>query len=93
MKFQFNSLFSGLTRAAEPASSQAVATSISGTPAAGSLYANSTGEEYNEFLNLMQEGKRPFRKPGLPIQAEYEAWLVHHRARTGPKAAHQSAQA
>jgi hypothetical protein len=50
-------------------------------PAKVSLYQSSTGEDYNEFLTLMQQGKRPFRKPGITIKEEYELWLAH-RAKT-----------
>jgi hypothetical protein len=50
-------------------------------PAKVSLYHSSTGEDYNEFLTLMQQGKRPFRKPGISIKQEYELWLAH-RAKT-----------
>jgi hypothetical protein len=42
-----------------------------------SLYQASTGEDYEEFLQLMQAGKRQFRKPGLSIRGEYELWLAH----------------
>ena len=45
--------------------------------ATSSLFCNSTGEEYEEFLKLLHEGKRPFRKPGQAIRDEYEAWLAH----------------
>jgi hypothetical protein len=49
-----------------------------------SLFMNSTGEEYNEFLKLMQQGIRPFRKPGLSVKDEFEAWLANKAK--GPKA-------
>ena len=49
-----------------------------------SLFMNSTGEEYNEFLKLMQQGIRPFRKPGISVEDEFEAWLAHKAK--GPKA-------
>jgi hypothetical protein len=42
-----------------------------------SLFMSSTGEEYNEFLKLMQQGVRPFRKPGMSVKDEFEAWLSH----------------
>jgi hypothetical protein len=51
-------------------------------PAQVSLYDSSTGEEYNEFLSLMQQGKRPFRKPGISVKDEYELWLAD-RAKKG----------
>ena len=50
---------------------------ISAPAAPVSLFASSTGEDYNEFLTLMQQGKRPFRKPGISIKEEYELWLAH----------------
>jgi hypothetical protein len=51
-------------------------------PAALSLYQKSTGEEYEEFLKMMQAGKRPFRKPGLSVKDEFELWLgARERAR------------
>lgn len=46
-------------------------------PAKVSLYDSSTGDDYNEFLTLMQQGKRPFRKPGISVREEYELWLSH----------------
>jgi len=42
-----------------------------------SLYASSTGEDYNEFMTEMHRGIRPFRKPGLSVKQEYELWLAH----------------
>jgi hypothetical protein len=49
-----------------------------------SLFMNSTGEEYNEFLKLMQQGIRPFRKPGISVKDEFELWLANKAK--GPKA-------
>jgi len=64
------------------------ASSGSGNPGSAdtSLYATSTGDDYNEFLTLMQKGIRPFRKPGISIREEYELWLGH-RAKTNAAAA------
>jgi len=42
-----------------------------------SLFMTSTGEEYNEFLKLMQQGIRPFRKPGISVKDEFELWLAN----------------
>ena len=42
-----------------------------------SLFMNSTGEEYDEFLKLMQQGIRPFRKPGISVKDEFELWLAN----------------
>jgi hypothetical protein len=83
-----NWLLVGGTKKADPLSSPAAegpvaAASVADAPAAPSLYATSTGDEYNEFLSLMQEGKRPFRKPGITVRAEFELWLAH-RAKTRP---------
>ena len=53
------------------------ATAASGKPAqAPSLYMSSSGDEYNEFLELMRQGKRPFRKPGISVTQEFELWLA-----------------
>jgi hypothetical protein len=43
---------------------------------AGSLFETSTAEDYSEFLKLMQQGKRPFRRPGLSVKDEFELWLA-----------------
>lgn len=53
---------------------------------APSLFSTSTGEEYNEFLTQMQQGKRPFRKPGISIKQEYELWLAHQHKTKDPAA-------
>jgi hypothetical protein len=37
---------------------------------------SSSGDEYNEFLELMRQGKRPFRKPGISVTQEFELWLA-----------------
>ncbi|MGA2535762.1 MAG: hypothetical protein ABSF53_07105 [Terracidiphilus sp.] len=55
-------------------------------PAAPSLYHTSTGEDYDEFLKLMQAGKRPFRKPGRSIRDEYELWLAAKARASAPSA-------
>ena len=62
-----------VTAVSEPAA----AAQITFGSATSSLFSNSTGEEYEEFLKLLHEGKRPFRKPGLAVRDEYEAWLAH----------------
>jgi hypothetical protein len=49
---------------------------VAAAQAAPSLFFTSTGEEYNEFLELMRQGKRPFRKPGISIKDEFELWLA-----------------
>jgi hypothetical protein len=49
-----------------------------------SLFMTSTGEEYNEFLKLMQQGIRPYRKPGISVKDEFELWLANKAK--GPKA-------
>jgi hypothetical protein len=71
--------------------SHAAPTGASSASAAPSLYDTSTGDDYNEFLTLMQQGKRPFRKPGISIREEYELWLTH-RAKTSARAAAKSVQ-
>jgi hypothetical protein len=60
---------------------------IAPIPIAPSLYASSTGEDYDEFLTLMHQGKRPFRKPGISIKEEYELWLAHRARALNPGAA------
>jgi hypothetical protein len=49
---------------------------VAAAQAAPSLYMTSTGDEYNEFLEIMRQGKRPFRKPGVSIKDEFELWLA-----------------
>jgi hypothetical protein len=51
-----------------------------------SLYHSSTGEDFNEFLTLMQQGKRPFGKPGITVRQEYELWLAHRAKSLNPDA-------
>ena len=49
-----------------------------GQPAqAPSLYMSSTGDDYNEFLELMRQGKRPFRKPGNPVRRSLSCGSPH----------------
>jgi hypothetical protein len=67
---------SGDTPAA-PQNESALATPITFGSATSSLFATSTGEQYEEFLKLLHEGNRPFRKPGQAIRDEYEVWLAH----------------
>lgn len=67
--------------------SAAGATTAAARPAP-SLYMSSTGDEYNEFLELMRQGKRPFRKPGISVSQEFELWLA---ARAKSNAAKQVA--
>jgi hypothetical protein len=67
------------------------ATAVPAVPAApivfgsstSSLFCDSTGEEYEEFLKLMHQGQRPFRKPGISVRDEYEAWLAHRAKKNG----------
>jgi hypothetical protein len=62
---------------AAPVCEPAAATPITFGSATSSLFGSSTGEQYEEFLKLLHEGKRPFRKPGQAIRDEYEVWLAH----------------
>ena len=57
-----------------PAAVVASASAASVMPAARS-FATTTGEEYEEFLTHLREGKRPFRKPGMTVRQEFDAWL------------------
>lgn len=60
-----------------PATNSANEEDSSSDPAvAPSPYLTSSGEDYDEFLKLMQQGKRPFRKPGISVKEEYELWLA-----------------
>ena len=34
------------------------------------------GDPYDEFIKHMQQGKRPFRKPGVSVKEEFELWLA-----------------
>jgi hypothetical protein len=88
MKLDFNRLFAGKAKEATPLSSLATVSPAADTAVAPSLYAASTGEEYEEFLKLMQAGKRPYRKPGVSVKQEYEMWLAarsKQRAATVPE--------
>jgi hypothetical protein len=71
-------LASTLVAEAPAAVAVAPGAAVAGASAAltTSLYDSSTGEEYEEFLKLMQAGKRPYRKPGLSVREEYEMWLA-----------------
>jgi hypothetical protein len=35
------------------------------------------GDEYEDFILYMKSGKRPFRKPGMTVKQEFDAWLAH----------------
>src|ERR1700722_12545591 len=90
MKLNFGKLFSGRTKEAEPLSSPAAARLTANPLVAASLYVTSTGEDYEEFLKLMKQGKRPYRKPGISVKDEYEIWLgalAKERAATVPSRA------
>jgi hypothetical protein len=47
----------------------------SSTPG-GTAQLASTGNDYEGFLTHMKEGKRPFRKPGMTVNDEFQAWLA-----------------
>jgi hypothetical protein len=49
-----------------------------------SLYEKSTGEDFDQFLKMMQNGQRPFRKPGLTVRQEFELWLAHKATQNQP---------
>jgi hypothetical protein len=70
----------------EPSADGAVSPTQVPAAAPVSLYHSSTGEDFDEFLKMMQQGKRPFRKPGISVRDEYELWLAH-RAKTRSAAA------
>jgi hypothetical protein len=82
--FEANWLFGGEKKNAAQISVQQAATSAPASTAktvpvkatAQSLYAASTGDDFEEFLQHMKAGKRPFRKPGITVRQEYEAWLA-----------------
>jgi hypothetical protein len=66
--------------------------SSSGFAVAPTPYSTSSGEDYDEFLKLMQQGKRPFRKPGITVRQEYELWLAARaKARNASSATRQIA--
>jgi hypothetical protein len=49
------------------------------------------GEDpYDEFVKHMQQGKRPFRKPGISVKEEFDLWLAA-RAKSISKPAPQRA--
>lgn len=37
------------------------------------------GDDYDDFVKHMQQGKRPFRKPGVTVKQEFELWLAARR--------------
>jgi hypothetical protein len=66
------------------ASASPAAAPITYGASTSSLFNNSTGEDYDEFLKTMQKGIRPFRKPGVSVKQEYELWLAdRNRTRSG----------
>jgi hypothetical protein len=77
----------GVAPASAPASALAPASAVASAVATSApsasitgvagLASNSSGEDYEEFLKLMQQGKRPFRRPGVSVMQEYELWLTH----------------
>jgi hypothetical protein len=73
--------------AAAPNALAAVTPAASAAPAP-SLYMNSSSDDFEEFRVHLSQPKRPFRKPGMTVKEEYEAWLAH-RAKT--RAANASA--
>lgn len=81
--FEANWLFGGERKKAVQtvsATTAAPAPEVKIAPAAPtpapSLYASSTGDDFEQFLQHMKSGKRPFRKPGISIRQEYELWLA-----------------
>jgi hypothetical protein len=62
---------------------EAVPVAQTATP---SHYDSCSGEDYEEFLKLMQQGKRPFRKPGRTVRQEFEAWLASRPKARAPEA-------
>ena len=50
--------------------------SASSTSTRGTQQMASTGDDYEGFLQHMKQGKRPFRKPGMTINEEFQAWLA-----------------
>ena len=50
----------------------------------GTAQLASTGDDYEGFLQHMKQGKRPFRKPGMTVNEEFQAWLASRaRAASG----------
>jgi hypothetical protein len=41
-----------------------------------SSYMDSSGDDFEEFRQHLAQPKRPFRRPGISIKAEYELWLA-----------------
>lgn len=50
--------------------------SVTSTSTSGTQQMASTGDDYEGFLQHMKEGKRPFRKPGMTVNEEFQAWLA-----------------
>jgi hypothetical protein len=57
-----------------PASYQVVATAASPSYCPSGV---TVVDDYEDFVNHMRQGKRPFRKPGLTVKEEYELWRAH----------------
>lgn len=77
----------------EPGQAGTKGSSSAAAAPAPSLYMASTGDDYNEFLELMRQGKRPFRKPGQSVTKEFELWLAARAKSRAAAAAPVSAQA
>jgi hypothetical protein len=57
-----------------PAGYKVVATAASTTYNSGST---AVVDDYDDFVDHMRQGKRPFRKPGVSVKQEYELWRAH----------------
>lgn len=69
------SSITGLVSAPEPPAAQ---------EGSGPAPLASTGDDYEGFLQHMKQGKRPFRKPGMSVNDEFQAWLADRaRVRAG----------
>jgi hypothetical protein len=56
-------------------------------PSPSPKLTQSVGDEYEEFIQHMAQGKRPFRKPGTTVKQEFELWLAARtKASTQPPA-------
>jgi hypothetical protein len=42
--------------------------------APASAFETVSATEYEEFLNDLRQGRRPFRKPGISVKQEFELW-------------------
>jgi hypothetical protein len=97
--FEANWLFGGERKKAAQTNTAKAAAPISAANAsvveitpARSLYEASTGDDFEEFLQHMKTGKRPFRKPGMTVRQEYELWLAARaKARRRASAKQQTA--